>query len=100
MGSLDTAAYWRLRLAWALAREAEVILLDDPAPELGLPERQALQRQLQALAGLGHTVVQSLADRDLAWDYADNVIVLERGRLLAAGSPVQLCADVQGLRAS
>ncbi|GAA1187026.1 ABC transporter ATP-binding protein [Nesterenkonia xinjiangensis] len=78
----------RVALARALARRPDVILLDEPfsALDAGLREttRQAVR---EILATTGTTTVLVTHDQDEALSFADQVAVLQEGRLSQIGSP-------------
>ncbi|ETD81588.1 ABC transporter ATP-binding protein [Rhodobacter capsulatus] len=74
----------RVMIARALAQEPRVIVLDEPTPPLDIRSRLDL---LALLKGLGLTVITALHDLTLAADFADRVLVLHEGRLLADGPP-------------
>ncbi|OHX12799.1 iron ABC transporter ATP-binding protein [Chromobacterium sphagni] len=80
----------RAAIARALAQQAPVLLLDEPTNHLDLRHQHQLQQLLRELAGQGRTVVQVLHDLTLAADYADQVALLEAGRVVACGSPAQV----------
>jgi iron complex transport system ATP-binding protein len=80
----------RVLLARALATEAEVLLLDEPAAHLDPPQQVMLARLCRRLAGAAagvqRAVVTVLHDVGLALA-ADRIVVLESGRLTAHGAP-------------
>ena len=86
----------RVFLARAIAQEAEVWLLDEPTSGLDLRHRLEFLELLAAThASRGTTVLLVTHEIDLAGDIADRVIVLRRGRAVAAGSPEEtLTPDV------
>ncbi|WP_051407125.1 ABC transporter ATP-binding protein [Nocardia sp. CNY236] len=75
----------RVLLARALAQQAPVILLDEPTNHLDIHAQLAL---LHLLRELDTTIVLAIHDLGLALAYADHVIVLQDGRVAAAGEPV------------
>lgn len=92
-------------LAQTIGRDPDVMLLDEPTSALDLRhqyEVAALVRQIARERGL--IALVSIHDLNLALRFADRVLVLEGGRLVAFGAPrevvtPQLLADVYGIRA-
>jgi len=76
----------RVLLARALAVQAPVLLLDEPATHLDAPHQRALLRTLAALAAQGTAVVAVLHDLTQALA-ADRVLLMDQGRLVADGTP-------------
>ncbi|MEQ8662280.1 MAG: heme ABC transporter ATP-binding protein [Gammaproteobacteria bacterium] len=83
----------RVAIARALAqldyprpRDARCLLLDEPSASLDLHHQHALMTLLRELAQQGFTVIAVLHDLNLALAYADDTILLERGRVIAAGT--------------
>ncbi|MGN0867182.1 MAG: ABC transporter ATP-binding protein [Oligosphaeraceae bacterium] len=80
----------RLQLAAMLAREAPVLLLDEPTSSLDpLWAQEAIQRLKQSLPENGLLLAVS-HDLELARKQADRVLLLARGRILADGTPGQV----------
>ncbi|MDQ0893825.1 iron complex transport system ATP-binding protein [Agromyces ramosus] len=77
----------RVNLARALAQEPELLLLDEPTNHLDIRAQLSMLRLLRELAHGGLTVLAALHDLSLAAGYADHVIVLDGGRVVAAGEP-------------
>ncbi len=78
----------RVALARALAVEPEVMLLDEPLASLDPPVRRALQRALMELhQRLGTTMVLVTHDVDEALALAEQLLVLDGGRIVAADRP-------------
>jgi iron complex transport system ATP-binding protein len=76
----------RVLLARALAVQAGVLLLDEPATHLDAPHQRGLLRTLAARARAGTTVAAVLHDLTQALA-ADRVLVMDAGRLVADGAP-------------
>jgi len=76
----------RVILASALAQEPQALLLDEPATFLDLKHQLAMYQLLARLAR-ELLVVAVTHDLNLALRYAHRVLVLDQGRLTAAGVP-------------
>lgn len=86
----------RVHLAQILARNAEVVLLDEPTAGLDAQGRKAVARMIQEERDAGHCVV--MATHDLAdAEPADTVLLLAH-RLIAQGPPDRVLSD-ENLRA-
>lgn len=83
----------RAMLARVLAGEPQVILADEPLANLDLAHQAVLLQQLRTMASAGWTVVLVLHDLAAAMNHADQVIVLDQGRLAACGLPVTALAE-------
>jgi ABC-type branched-subunit amino acid transport system ATPase component/branched-subunit amino acid ABC-type transport system permease component len=81
-------------IARAVASSASVLLLDEPTAGLDSHSTEQLGRMIRRLAedrGLGILIVEH--DVPLVMDICDRIVVLERGTVIATGSPEQLRAD-------
>ncbi|MGR2752567.1 ATP-binding cassette domain-containing protein [Agromyces arachidis] len=77
----------RVNLARALAQEPELLLLDEPTNHLDIRAQLATLALLRRLADDGLSVLAALHDLSLAASYADHVVVLASGVVVAAGEP-------------
>lgn len=80
----------RVRLAMALAQEAPCIVLDEPTASLDLGAAAQVATLLRVLADRGLAIFMVLHDLSLAAALADRVVVLDRGRPVAAGTPADV----------
>jgi sulfate/thiosulfate transport system ATP-binding protein len=81
----------RMALARALAVEPEVLLLDEPFGALDARVRQELRDWLRRLHDEVHvTTVFVTHDQEEAMQIADEIVLLNRGRIEQIGSPVDL----------
>ncbi len=77
----------RVLLARVLAGDPDWLLADEPLAALDLGHQLALLKILRSTADTGAGVVLVVHDLALAMNHADNVIVLDEGRLVASGPP-------------
>jgi ABC-2 type transport system ATP-binding protein len=80
----------RLDLAACLVGRPPVLLLDEPATGLDPAARRALWERVRHLAGTGTTILLTTQHLDEADHLADDVAVLDHGRVIDRGSPAGL----------
>jgi branched-chain amino acid transport system ATP-binding protein len=82
-----------VEVARALAAEPDILLLDEPAAGLDQTETASLAELMRTIArtGLGVLVVEH--DMNLVMSTAEQIVVLDAGRCIAAGSPAAVAAD-------
>ena len=85
LGSLSGGELQRAVLARALAQEAPVLLLDEPTTALDLGRQQLVLELVDALRRDGLTVVTTMHDLTLAGQYAERLILLDEGSVVAEG---------------
>jgi iron complex transport system ATP-binding protein len=94
LGSLSGGELQRVVLARALAQEAPILLLDEPTSALDLGRQQLVLelvdelRQDDAL-----TVVAAMHDLSLAGQYADRLLLLDRGAVVGEGSAEEVLTE-------
>ncbi|ANJ28381.1 ABC transporter ATP-binding protein [Agromyces aureus] len=104
LDSLSGGERQRVTLARAIAQEPTLLLADEPTNHLDLGSQFVALDLLAGLARDGLTVVAALHDLSHAAAYADHVVVLAAGRVVAAGPPAdvltsELVHDVYGVQA-
>jgi ABC-2 type transport system ATP-binding protein len=82
----------RLSLAMAVVGRPELVFLDEPTAGLDPQARRATWDLVEALRTDGVTVVLTTHFMDEAERLADQVVVVDRGRVIAVGSPSDLTA--------
>ncbi|HEY7729664.1 MAG TPA: ABC transporter ATP-binding protein [Gaiellaceae bacterium] len=94
LGTLSGGEKQRAVVARALAQEASVILLDEPTSALDIGHQQQALELLDWLRGeAGLTLVAAMHDLTVAGQYADRVLLLDAGRLVADGSPADVFTE-------
>jgi iron-siderophore transport system ATP-binding protein len=93
----------RVWLAMALAQETPLLLLDEPTTYLDIAHQLEVLDLARRLVGGGRTVVTVLHDLHLAFRYADHLVVMSDGEIVATGPPcdivtAELIADVYDVR--
>lgn len=81
----------RVWIAMALAQETDILLLDEPTTFLDVSHQVEV---LDLIRDLNHdrgtTVVMVLHDMNLAARYADHIVALREGRIVAQGAPADV----------
>jgi iron complex transport system ATP-binding protein len=86
---LSTGERSRILIARALAPRPRLLLLDEPAANLDPLWQLRLMDRLQALSR-DQAVIAAMHDLDLAARFADRMLILEEGRVVADGPPAAL----------
>jgi ABC-2 type transport system ATP-binding protein len=84
----------RARFAIALVSNAELLVLDEPTVALDVESRRSFWTAMRGLAGRGKTVLFATHYLEEADEYADRVILIARGRVVADGPPTEVKALV------
>lgn len=83
----------RAFVAMVLAQDTDYVLLDEPLTGLDMRHAAGMMRQLRAAAdALGKTIVLVVHDVNFASAYADRIIALADGELVASGTPDEIMA--------
>ncbi|MFK4790746.1 ABC transporter ATP-binding protein [Microbacterium sp. ZW T5_56] len=80
----------RVWVALLLAQQAPVMLLDEPTTFLDIAHQFDLLDLLSTLNGEGKTVIAVLHDLNQAARYADHLVLMKEGRVVATGAPADL----------
>lgn len=90
----------RVELAMAIANRPRLLLMDEPAAGMAPAERHQLMNLIRDLAKLTQMgVLFTEHSMDVVFGYADRVLVMARGALIAQGSPAEVQADPEVARA-
>jgi iron complex transport system ATP-binding protein len=85
--TLSGGEWQRVRIARALAQEPRALLLDEPTSALDVRHEMEVFELVRRLAGEGIGTLLVTHHLNLAARYADRVLLLDRGRVVAAGDP-------------
>ena len=84
----------RVWVAMALAQETSLLLLDEPTTYLDIAHQIELMDLFQDLNRIqGHTLVAVLHDLNHACRYADHLIMIKAGEVIATGSPNEIVTE-------
>jgi iron complex transport system ATP-binding protein len=84
---LSGGEWQRVRLARAIAQESPAIVLDEPTTFLDIAHEMAAFELLADLARNGRTILAVSHQLNLVSRFADHVVLLHRGAVVAAGTP-------------
>jgi iron complex transport system ATP-binding protein len=91
MATLSGGERQRAVVARALAQEAGVLLLDEPTAALDLGHRQHVLDHVDRLRrDHGIAVLSAVHDLTLAAQYADRLVLLDGGQIVAGGKPAEV----------
>jgi len=90
VGSLSGGERQRARVARALAQAPGALVLDEPTTALDLDHEMAVFELLRTLVGTGITVLLTTHHVNLAARYADRLVLVDGGGILAAGTPAEV----------
>ena len=83
----------RVMVAMALATEAELIFLDEPSIGLDPVNRRRVWDQLTQLKKEGRTIILTTHYMDEAEALSDNLVIINKGRIVAEGTPQSVKAS-------
>ena len=88
----------RAAIAGILAMEPEVMILDEPTSNLDPASSEEIMEMLDELNLGGKTLIISTHDVDLAYRWADEVVLMKDGGVLRRGSGEEVFGDLELIR--
>jgi ABC-2 type transport system ATP-binding protein len=96
VGKLSGGQRQRLAVACALIGDPELLFLDEPTTGLDPQSRRQLWEIVRAFARRGRTIVITTHYMDEAERLCDRVAIVDRGQVIALGTPAELVASMGG----
>lgn len=87
----------QVAIADILVMHPQVMILDEPASALDAVHTKKVHELIRRLTEQGITVLMSLHDIDYAWSWADEIVLMDRGRVIRQGTPREVCEDEAAL---
>jgi branched-chain amino acid transport system ATP-binding protein len=97
-GNLPFGRQRMVEFARAIATEAELLLLDEPAAGLNIHETAELSGLLRSIRDLGRTLLIVEHDMSLVMDISDEILVLDHGLKIAEGDPETIRRSPEGIK--
>ena len=90
MGEISGGERQKAYVAMTIAQDCEFVFMDEPTTFLDIGHQLEIMRLATQLKEQGRSVVMVLHDLGMALTYADSLAVLDGGRLVAAGEPMEI----------
>ena len=90
----------RLYFALAICGNPDVLFLDEPSVALDVESRRSFWEQIGALAAHGKTIILTTHYLEEADALATRIVVVNKGRIVASGTPEEIKARVGGKKMS
>lgn len=88
----------RARFAVAVVSDPDLLFLDEPTAAMDVEARRTFWQSMREFTDAGRTVVFATHYLDEADEYADRIVMMARGRIVADGTPAEVKAVVSGRR--
>lgn len=90
LDSMSGGQRQRAWIAMAIAQQTPLLLLDEPTSALDLGHQLEVFELIRMLANAGKTVVMVVHDLSQACRYADHLVAMQSGRIIAEGVPAEI----------
>ena len=97
-GELSGGQRQRVLFALALCGDPDILFLDEPTVGLDVESRRLLWEEIRKLIVRGKTVLLTTHHLEEADALADRVVVINRGKIIAEGTPSEIKASTAGRR--
>jgi ABC-2 type transport system ATP-binding protein len=97
-GELSGGQRQRVLFALAICGNPDLLVLDEPTVGLDVDARRAIWEQIRRFVGNGRSVLLTTHYLEEADSLADRVIVIDRGRVIAEGTPAEIKSRASGKR--
>lgn len=95
-GELSGGQKQRLLFALAICGDPDLLVLDEPTVGLDVEARHALWDEIRGFAARGKTVLMTTHYLEEADALSDHIVVIDRGAVIAEGSPAEIKARTAG----
>jgi ABC-2 type transport system ATP-binding protein len=95
-GELSGGQRQRVLFALAICGNPDIIFLDEPTVGLDVEARRTLWEQIRKLVSRGKTILLTTHYLQEADALADRVVVIDKGQIIAEGSPAEIKAQTSG----
>lgn len=99
VSSLPYGEQRKVEIARAIATDAKLLLLDEPAAGMNPAESEELLEFIRRLRDMGYTVLMIEHDMSVVMNISDRVYVLDHGKLIAEGLPEEIANDPKVIEA-
>jgi ABC-2 type transport system ATP-binding protein len=96
IGSLSGGQMQRARFAVAVVSNPDLLLLDEPTAAMDVAARHSFWGSMREFTDLGKTVVFATHYLDEADTFADRIVIMNDGRIIADGTPSEVKSVVTG----
>jgi ABC-2 type transport system ATP-binding protein len=96
IASLSGGQMQRARFAVAVVSNPDLLILDEPTAAMDVSARHSFWESMREFTALGKTVVFATHYLDEADTFADRIVIMNAGRIIADGTPSEVKSVVSG----
>lgn len=98
-GNLSYGAQRKLEIARAIATEAKILLLDEPAAGMNPHESEELMNFIRSLRDRGYTIILIEHDMKVVMNISDRIYVIDHGKKIAEGLSHEIAKNERVIQA-